>query len=483
MVQALFIHEMERFVGRTRELKKLHDIDEESEPSIVIVYGRRRVGKTELLEQAFRDRNILKFEGIEGLSEAEQFANAMRQLANYVQDDLLNKVNIKSWSEFFDIVAKYTKEGRWTIYLEELQWLANYEDKLISELKYAWDNLFRRNSEIILVLCGSAPSFMLDKVVHSKALYNRSQHEIHLQELNILDTKSFLKKRSDREIFNAYLTVGGVPEYLKWLDKESSVFLSLCHNAFTSGSFFSREYEKIFTSSLANNKHYQEIIETLSKHKFLSREELATKLKISSGGTLSTLLTDLDKCGFISKYHPYNLNDGTNIIRYAIADNYLHFYFNFIKPILTNIANGDYDDAPQSAIKMDSYAKWLGFAFERWCRRYNRLIAKILGFSGIQYRSGAFFSRTTNKKDPGYQIDLVFDRADNVYTICEIKYLQSPAGIKVISDMEKKLSLFPNKGNKTLHKVLICNEGADSSVLERAYFDQIITCKDLIEAS
>lgn len=231
---------------------------------------------------------------------------------------------------------------------------------------------------------------------------------------------------------------------------------------------------------MSQNKHYREIIELLSQYRFLSREDLATKLQTASGGTLSDVLVDLEKCGFISKYRPYNLSDRTNVIRYAIMDNYLHFYFSFIKPIETRIANGDYDDAPQSAIKMDSYAKWLGFAFERWCRQYNRVIAKILGFSGVQYRSGPYFSRTTNKADPGYQMDLVFDRADNVYTVCEIKYLQSPAGVKVIVDMEKKLSLFPNKGNKTIHKVLICNEGADSTVLERAYFDQVITCDDLL---
>ena len=166
---------------------------------------------------------------------------------------------------------------------------------------------------------------MLDKVVHSKALYNRSQHEIHLQELSIAETKTVLKNRSKREVFNAYLTVGGIPEYLKWINKESSIFLGLCTHALTSGSFFSRDYEKIFTSSLAHNKHYQEIISLLGKHKFMSREQLATKLKVSSGGTLSTLLIDLEKCGFISKYHPFNLHDRTNVTRYAIADNYLYF--------------------------------------------------------------------------------------------------------------------------------------------------------------
>ena len=160
----------------------------------------------------------------------------------------------------------------WTVYLEELQWLANYESKMISELKYAWDNYFRHNENLILILCGSAPSFMLDYVVHSKALYNRSQYEFHLKEFNLFEVSLFLQERSNKEIMDAYLTVGGIPEYLKWISRESSVFLSLCKNSFSSGSFFLCAYERIFTSSLSKNKHYKAVIEILSKRKFATRE-------------------------------------------------------------------------------------------------------------------------------------------------------------------------------------------------------------------
>lgn len=202
-------------------------------------------------------------------------------------------------------------------------------------------------------------------------------------------------------------------------------------------------------------------------------------LKINSGGSISALLLDLEKCGFISKYYPFNLDENTVLTRYAIADNYLQYYFKFIHPIQKNIDNGDYNGNPQAAIKTDNYIKWLGFAFERFCRKNHTAIAKILGFSGIQYKSGVFFNRATNAEDSGYQIDLIFERADNVYTICEIKYLQGKVGTKVINDFEKKLSLFPNKGNKTIHKVLICSEGIDQALMNKAYFDDIITCAQL----
>jgi len=469
------------FIGRRRELEELNKISSAKEASIIIMYGRRRIGKTELLEQAFRNRNILKFEGIEGLSDKAQFANVMSQFVEYTQDLLLSKTIINSWREFFLLLVKYTKQGKCTIYLEELQWLANYNNKLISELKYVWDNFFRHNPNLILILCGSAPSFMLDQVVHSKALYNRSQYEFYLKEFNLTETKEFLKRCSSKEVLDAYLTVGGVPEYLKWISKESSVFLSLCKNSFSSGSFFAREYTRIFTSSMAKNKYYTEIVELLSKKKFATRKELAKLLKTTSGGSLSNILLDLEKSGFINNYYPFNLDENTILTRYAIEDNYLQFYFKFIRTIQKNIENGVYNNNPKAGLIIDSYTKWLGFSFERFCRKYHYVIAKILHFSGIQYKSGAFFSRATAEEKPGYQLDLIFDRADNVYTICEIKYLQSKISTGVINEFEKKLSLFPNSANKTIHKVLICSEGADDALLRQAYFDDIITREQLFK--
>lgn len=480
-MKPLRIQIKKNFIGRFTELERLHAIGIEKESSIIIMYGRRRIGKTELIEQAFRERNILKFEGIEGFSQKAQLAHVMTLLAKYTESQLLGKTAITSWKEFFEILYDYTKKGTWTIYLEELQWLARYDETLIAELKYVWDNYLRHNPKLILVLCGSAPSFMIDHVLHSKALYNRSQHEFHLKEFTVYETKEFLKKRSNREIFDAYLTVGGVPEYLKYLNKDSSVFIGLCKNSFMSGSFFSQEYERIFTSSMSNNKYYRAIIDILCTRKFATRTELVDLLGVSSGGSLTNVLVDLEKSGFITHYYPFNLEESTMLTRYAIDDNYLHFYGKFIKPLQKNIATGSYDNNPKVALKVDSYIKWLGFAFERFCRKYHHVIAKILYFSGVYYRSGVFFSRTTDKEDPGYQIDLIFDRADNVYTICEMKYLQGKVGTSVIAEFEKKLSLFPNKGNKTIHKVLICSEGAQEALLKRAYFDDIITKAQLLE--
>jgi len=477
-----FIKINKYFIGREYELKRLSSIGESNEPAIIVVYGRRRVGKTELIEQAFRERNILKFEGIEGQPEKKQMQNVLQQLSEYAEEPWLAKVNITSWTEMFKIIAGFVKQGIWTLYFEEIQWLANYKDDFISELKYVWDNYFRHNSRLVLILCGSSPSFAINHILGSKALYNRSQHELPLKEFDLLEAKEFLPKRSNREIMDAYLTIGGIPEYLKWVSKDSSVFLSLCKNSFTAGSFFAHEYTRIFISSLANNKHYKKTIEFLSKKHFATRDDILKHFKLASGGGLSEILLDLKICGFISKYTPYNLDQDSLLARYCIGDAYLQFYFKFIKPIAKQIDNGDYNHNPTAALPTDSYSKWLGYAFERMCRNNHRLFAKILGFASIAYQSGVFFNRATNLESPGYQIDLLYDRGDKVYTICEIKYLQTKVNSKVIAEFEKKLSLFPNPQNRTIQKVLITTEGADETLSKRNYFDRIITLQDIFTA-
>lgn len=473
------IKKIPTFVGRKAEWQRLVTLGQAKEASILVVYGRRRIGKTELLEQVYADRHILKFEGIKGKSEEEQKSHVLWQLAEYIQEPLLAKLKVETWVEIFKLMHDRIPDGRWTIYFEEIQWLADYKDGFVSELKFAWDNYFRHREGLLVILCGSAPSFIINHVIFSKSLYNRSQHELHLKEFSLHEASQFLSSRSTREVMDAYLTIGGIPEYLKWCKTSSSVFTSLCENAFTPDSFFSREYDRIFVSSLADNKHYKEIIQFLANVRFATREEILKHLKLSSSGTLSSLLKDMELCGFIEKYSPYNLDKDSKLSRYCIADCYMQFYYKFIKPIEADIQRGFFQDSPVSAIKMDAYQKWLGFSFERFCRHYHKLIAKILGFHGVRYRAGAFYSKKTQKEEAGFQFDLVFDRDDRVVTFCEMKYAQTKIGVGVIEEFERKLELFDHKKNKTFQKVLVTTEGASEALVARHYFDQVITLDDL----
>lgn len=477
-VQTLSIIENKHFIGRKLELDSLTRIAAIPEASIIVVYGRRRVGKTELLEQVFRNRHLIKFEGIEGENSAHQMKHVLLQLAKYTQNPLIAQLHCEHWVQVFELIAQSIGETCYTLYFEETQWLACYKNEFIAELKYVWDNQLRHNHQLKVILCGSSPSFMINHVVNSKALYGRSMYEMHVQPFSLHETHDFFQKRSAREIMDAYLTIGGIPEYLKCIKNSSSLLLGICENSFKRNAYFSLEYKKIFISSMADNKHYKAIIDLLSKKRFMTRKAIAKALKTTTGGQLSDILNDLLTCNFITKYSPYYQKSGSYLTRYCIADRYLDFYFKFIAPISDNIAQGNYDTNPLQALNLSSYQKWLGFAFERFCRENHAFIAKILGFSGVQYRHGVFFNRNTDKQDPGFQIDLVFDRADRVMTLCEIKYLQRKVGVEVIAEFEQKLLLMSISPKITLQKVLISTEGPNDSLISRAYFDRFILLED-----
>ncbi|MCE5292996.1 MAG: ATP-binding protein [Chlamydiales bacterium] len=471
------------FIGRKSEKAYILEAANSGEASILVVYGRRRVGKTELIEQTLQTRGLIKLEGVEdGNTQAEMY-RVLYQLSKALNDEYITRMQFKTWLELFDFIASKLPSGKCTLYLEELQWLAEYKNELISDLKYVWDNKLRHKSDLLVVLCGSSPSFMLNQVVHSKALYNRSMYEINLTEFSLGETQQFLANRAQREVMDAYLTVGGIPEYLKRIKKHSSIQIGICEESFKKNSYFSTEKNRIFISSFASNVHYEEIIDYLSQVKFASKKEIEEKLHTKGGGTLTAVLKDLELCGFIERYQPYQADSNSNMVRYCIADSYLRFYFKFIAPLSDRIQLGDYNLNPVHALNKESYQKWLGLSFERFCRKNSQMIATIIGFSAVRYKSGAFFNRTTIKEESGYQIDLIFDRADYVLTICEIKYTQSKVGIEVIDEVEKKLRLMPDPKGKTIEKVLISASGATDALLARSYFDRIITLEDIFKAS
>lgn len=475
--------ENKRFIGRIKERIKLEQFSLLKNSAILVLYGRRRVGKTELIEQTLGKRHLLKFEGLENQPQSEQIKHVLYQLSRYTGESYLTHLNFKDWAPVLDLIADKIEQGEWTLYFEELQWLANYENKFISALKYVWDNRLRHNPTLRMVLCGSSPSFMINEVIHSRALYNRSQQEMCLQPFTLDETRLFLPKLSHHDIVLAHLTVGGVPEYLKYFRNEPSTFIGICNNAFKKDSFLSHEYQRIFISSLSDNPHYKAIVNYLSQKKFATRQEITKQLEIESGGSLSNVLADLEQCGFIEKYQPYFSKSTKGLVRYCIKDPYLMFYGKFIAPILKNIDAGQYDDNPTHAINQKSYHVWMGYAFERFIRHQQFVIAKILGFSGLPYQWGVYYNRKTIEKEPGYQIDLLYEHSKHVYTICEIKYYADFVGTSVISEMEKKIALFANDKNYTIQKILITNLGATQELIARAYFDRIVTIDDLFSKS
>jgi hypothetical protein len=202
-------------------------------------------------------------------------------------------------------------------------------------------------------------------------------------------------------------------------------------------------------------------------------------LKIKSGGSLTEVLDDLELCGFIEKYKPFHMNSGRGVFRYCITDPYLNFYGRFIKPVIQDINSGQFNENPTIAINHQSFQIWMGYAFERMIRSKRHLIAKILGFVGLPYKSGVYYNRNIIKENQGFQIDLIFEHSKYVYTICEIKYYEGLVGTEIVQEFEQKLKKFVNNKKHTIKKVLITNNGITDELFKRAYFDHVITIDNL----
>jgi len=485
------IHENLSFIGREHELARLQAIHNEEDASMLVVYGRRRVGKTELIEQFFKTQNVLKFEGLQPDQKKKktateekhyQIRECVRRLGVYAgQESIFKNLQLHSWAQFFEILSRYLEE-KTVLYFDEIQWLAHYQDEFFAELKPFWDDTWRHIKQFRLVLTGSSPSFLISQLLGNKALYARLQHEIHLQPFRFYETIQFLCKQSAREQMLAMLCVGGVPEYLRQLAHEPSILIGLCQKSFLPNGFLTNEYERIFVSSLSNRKHYRKVIALLAKNRNMTRTEIARALKMTKmGGSFSAILEDLEKCQFISKYSPLTNAPDSKIVRYCIADEYLNFYHRFIQPRLQQIQNGDFQRDPTHALPRQELTVTLGFAFERWCRKNHRLLAKLMRFDQIEYRSGAYFTRdcTTN-----FQIDLMYIRNDHVIVVCEIKYLSAAVPASSAVNLLEKIEFFraheKRYKNYTYKTALITTEGLTGSTEEQQLFDAVITLADLV---
>lgn len=474
------------FIGRKDELSSLRAEIQSDRACLAVVYGRRRVGKSFLIAEAARGARFYSFEGLENQSSLAQRRIFKEQLANYgvaVDED-----GVPSWYKLLSkLQALISSDEPTVILLDELQWLANYRSELISNLKLVWDQILSKNSRVKLILCGSVASFMVRKVIRSKALYGRSNLAIHLLPFKLAETRDMFPDKSLEEVVLAQLFVGGVPKYLNLLSDKSSVLLSLAFHCRGRNAYFFDEFTKIFVSHFGNDNTYERLVRYLNgKTNGATREEICSALDISNSGQLSEILENLEFGGLITSFVPFNKNTNSKLRLFVLSDHFIKFYLTFLEPIKLKgqIEKFDFLNDIFHTPKMASF---LGSCFELLCLNHKHEIARALEFSGIRYRAGPFFRRNSGKKagekrggDEGVQLDLVFQREDKVVTVCEIKYQVEPAGLDVAKKLNQAIAKIPELKSKTIQKVLITNEAAAKTVQAGIHFSRVLSSEDLL---
>ncbi|MEN8255151.1 MAG: ATP-binding protein [Verrucomicrobiota bacterium] len=457
------------FVGRERELDQLRTTLDRSRPSVSVVYGRRRVGKSALIRKALEGRPALFFEGLENQATSVQLSNFCLQLAKQ-SGSTTQRETPKTWREAFLLLEPVLKKRPACLVLDEFQWMANYRSAIVSDLKMVWEQYLSTIPGVSLIMCGSIASFMLKKVVKGSALYGRTDRVVHLREFSLAETARMLPGYGREELLDTYMILGGIPKYQELLRDYPSLYLAIEELGFRENGFLVDEFDRIFVSHFGRNEDYARIVGALATHPHgIFRKALATSARVDLGGGLSRNLADLESAGFIRSIRPISRPANTKLIKYVLSDAYLRFYHLLMRPELASIRSGHSTLRFAALVQKPVFHGWRGRAFEVACMQHAPNIAQALGFHGIEYSFGPYF-RAGGPDGRGVQVDLVFDRADNVLTLCEMKCSRNPIGKSVIEEIERKAGLlreaFPGK---TVQNVLLYHGSITKTVGQSPY--------------
>lgn len=468
------------FVGRQKELTLLEDAYSSPKSELVVIYGRRRIGKSCLIHHFAQEKpRFFAFEAVEGETTQNQIHHFTTALRKYTGELLLDIINFKHWEQVFSymterLILPGNGNQKTIIFFDELQWMAAGRTKLVSLLKYYWDNHWK-DKHVLLILCGSVASFMTRKVLKSNALYGRINLEILLKGLPADEAaRLFRGKRSKEEILKYLMVFGGVPKYLEEIKLDRSFNQNMNLLCFSPHGPMVNEVERLFYSQFRETQTYRKIVELL-KTGIFSLEEISRRVGFASGGGLKFYLQNLEQAEIIRSFIPFGKGSKSKFKKYALFDEFLYFYFKYMEPNQRLLAEGESDRLFET-LTQESFHMWMGFAFERFCLRHSGLLAQRMGFRDEVLLATPHFG----KGDQKFQVDLLYQRADRVITVCEIKHRNKPVTREIIPEMERKCRLLDIPAGYTVEKALISLYGPDESLKETAYFHHSLTLENIL---
>ncbi len=408
-------------IGREAETKKLKDAFMSTSPEFVAVYGRRRVGKTYLVRETFDGQFAFYHTGIANVSRKEQLD---RFAASLEKQGMPNcKKPLKTWFDAFDRLEAFLQSmpiGKKVVFLDELPWMDTQHSGFISALEAFWNGWASARNDIMLIVCGSATSWMTSKIINARGgLHNRLTHRIRLEPFCLAECERFLQAKgivaTRRQILEYYMVMGGVPYYWNYIAKDKSPAQNIDAIFFSADGELKDEYNHLYASLFRNPQHHIAIVTALGTKKAgMSREELLKVTRLTDNGMFSQTLMELVDCGFIRRYLMPGKTSHDAI--FQLMDNFTLFHFKF----LAGLEEGE--SLSWNAIQNTPLVNaWRGLSFERVCLEHIDQLKKALGISGITTRQYAWRS-LANDKTSGTQIDMLIERSDNVVNICEMKY-------------------------------------------------------------
>jgi predicted AAA+ superfamily ATPase len=434
-------------IGRNREIEKLNRLARSPKPEFLAVYGRRRVGKTFLVREYFNNQFDFYTTGLAKGNTKQQLTNFNIFLSNYFSE---NYPVPENWLEAFNMLIKALEKKKQSdkkriIFIDEMPWFDTKKSDFMMGLEFFWNSWASAQPNILLIVCGSAASWMINNLIkNTGGLYNRVTERMKLEAFDLRETEAYFSHKNiilDRyQIIQLYMVMGGIPYYLEQVEPGKSAMQNIEDLCFRNDGKLRTEFSYIFSSLFKNGEKHELILSTIfAKGGALSREDLIKYTGLTSGGNISKILMELEESGFITSFQHFGYKKANML--YCISDFYTLFYFRFI------MNAGKYEpDMWLNSIDSPAVRAWSGLAFEQVCFAHVPQIKKALSIAGISSSTYSWQSKgDANQK--GSQIDLVIDRRDQVINLFEIKYSINQVAITKAYDaiLRQKIQNFKEK--------------------------------------
>lgn len=410
----------EKIIGRHSEKALLEKYYNSGKAEFIAMYGRRRIGKTFLIREYFRNQFSFDMTGVLEGNKNEQMTAFHMALKTYGYKGRKNNTWLDAFFALRQLLEEKLQDGkRCVIFIDELPCLDTPKAGFVHALGHFWNSWANWQSQIMLIVCGSATSWMVRNIIDDHGgLHDRVTHEMPLHPFTLAETEEYFQENGFRwkrlSLLQVYMAVGGVPYYMSLFLPEESPAIGLDRLFFSENAELQKEYRRLFYSLFRNAQPYQDIISVLAKKSSgMTREEISKALNVDNNGKLGDMLTDLIYCDFIRKYNVRDKKIKTNSALYQLVDFYTIFYNTFASK---NSTEEHYwsRNATSSEVKI-----WYGLAYERVCQAHLPQIKQALGIASVKTEHYSWKSKTLTD---GAQIDIIIDRADNIINLCEVKY-------------------------------------------------------------
>ncbi len=449
-----------KLIGRLIEREKFANYINSDKAEFVAVYGRRRIGKTFFIREYFNNRFTFSLTGLANTGLPEQLRNFQAAIQKHSAKPY---PLVDTWFDAFEqlihLLEHSRKRGKKIIFLDELPWMDTPRSGFITALEHFWNSWASTRSDVMLIVCGSATSWMINKLIKNRGgLHNRVTQRVLMEPFTLAECEAFYAassiSMSRYQLLESYMVFGGTPYYLSLVDKKMSLAQNIDALCFARNGALKDEFSSLYASLFKHSENHIKVVEALSKKTMgQTRDELIATAKLSDGGRLTKILEDLEQCGFIRSYQAFGKKTKDQL--YQLVDFFSLFHLNFIKGNKTNDEHfwtNFIDNAKRRA--------WSGYAFEQVCLAHVRQIKAKLGIAGVLTNVASWHSR---HKKQGAQIDLLIDRNDNVINLCEMKYAGAPFVIDKKYDMalRNKRAAFvaETKTRKTIHLTMATTFG------------------------